>query len=290
MFIDVHAHVYRYPYPSETGMMLFPTPEELDAIHRELDIDRAVLLPIITPEIYVPQSVGEVIEIAAASGGRLIPFCNVDPRALTNSSDAPLGRLLEHYWNLGCRGIGEVMPNLPWSDARMQNLLRHVQAMGFPLIFDMTGHLDRGYGIYDDPGMPQLEACLNRFPDLLFVGHGPAFWAEIAPLRSPEDRYTYPKYPVEREGRVAHLLRTYPNLVADLSAGSGANALLRDPDYTVAFLNEFGDRLMFGTDICYRSQRFATGALLQELKAQGKISAEAFDAIAGQNAIRLLGL
>ncbi len=39
------------------------------------------------------------------------------------------------------------------------------------------------------------------------------------------------------------LLRKYPNLYADLSALSGANAILRDPEYGVKFLDEFQDRL-----------------------------------------------
>ncbi|MCL1792569.1 MAG: amidohydrolase [Oscillospiraceae bacterium] len=287
MFIDVHAHVYKYQYPVENGEMLFITLEELTKKHDGLNIERAILLPIVSPEVYVPQSVGEIIDIADASGGRFIPYCNIDPRVYSNSSDAPIGRLLEYYKHLGCRGIGEVMPNLPWSDPRFQNLLRHVEQAGFPLIFDMTGNLGSGYGIYDDPGMPQLEACLEKFPDLLFVGHGPAFWAEISALRDPFDRFGYPNYPVAKEGRVPQLLREYPNLAAELSAGSGANALARDPEYAVSFLNEFKDKIMFGTDICTKNNTFPTARLLQDLQADGKIPG-AFEMIARENAIRLL--
>ena len=47
-------------------------------------------------------------------------------------------------------------------------------------------------------------------------------------------------------GAVVRLMRQYPNLWADLSpaAGSGYNALARDPDYAVKFLHEFQDRLV----------------------------------------------
>jgi len=290
MFIDVHAHVYKYQYPNPDagGEPLFLTLDELRAAHDELDISRAVLLPIVSSEMYMPQSVDEIIDIADESDGRYIPYCNVDPRVYSNSSDAPIGILLEHYRKLGCKGIGEVMPNLPWNDPRFQNLLRHVERIGFPLIFDVTGCLNRGYGIYDEPGMPQLEDCLNRYPDLLFVGHGPAFWAEISTLRDPADRFGYPGYPIVGEGRVAQLMRRYPNLVVELSANSGANAMLRDPGYAVNFLNEFCDRIMFGTDICTKSQRPPTAKFLIGLRDEGKLSTEKFRMIAGENAVRLL--
>ena len=290
MFTDVHAHVYKYQYPIPGGDMLFVTLEELQTVQEELSIDRAVLLPIVSSETYVPQSVGEIIDIANESGGRYIPFCNVDPRVYSNAPDAPIGHLLEYYKNLGCKGIGEVMPNLPWDDKRFHNLLYHAERVGFPLIFDVTGNLNGGYGIYDDPGMPMLEDCLNKFRDLLFIGHGPAFWAEIAALREPADRLGYPKYPVEKEGRVAQLMRGYPNLAVDLSAGSGENALLRDPGYAVAFLNEFAGRIMFGTDICTKRNRYKTAGFLLDLKENGMISGGTFEGIARRNAERLLGV
>ena len=113
MFFDMHGHVYKYQYPTPSGIELFASPEQLAEIYARIGVERAVLLPVVSSEEYMPQSVGEVIDIANASGGRWIPFCNIDPRVYSNSSDAPIGRLLEHYARLGCRGIGEVMPNLP---------------------------------------------------------------------------------------------------------------------------------------------------------------------------------
>ncbi len=290
MFLDIHAHVYKYPYPTPEGRFLMSNPEQLATRMTELAIDRAVLLPLVSPELYLPQSVGEIIDLAAASGGKLIPFCNIDPRALTNSSDAPLGILLEHFMKQGCKGIGEVLPNMPWQEPRLQNLLRCVQAAGLPLIFDITGRIDSGYGIYDDPGLPQLEASLARFPDLIMIGHGPAFWAEISILHADNDRFGYPDYPILGEGRVVELMRNYPNLWVEISAGSGANALARDLAYAARFLNEFSDRIMYGTDICYADQDIPQGRILQSLKDSGAISAEIFDKLAFANAERLLGL
>lgn len=286
MFIDVHGHAYRKacPFPCR-----FPLPAELLKRYDELGVERGVLLPLVHPEVYLPQSNDDILEMAEQSAGRFIPFCNVDPRALTNSPDAPLGDLLRYYRDCGCRGIGEVLPNLQLIDPRVQNLLRHVQDVGFPLIFDMGEHLDRGYGLYDEPGLPQLEYCLCRFPQLIFVGHSPPFWAEIAKLRTSQDR-RYPNYPVTEEGVVPRLFRQYPNLWADLSAGSGYGALQRDPAYAVKFLNEFQDRLMFGLDICVPDGPAPLVNFLIDLRDTRKISETVFQKIARENAIKLLKL
>ena len=289
MFFDMHGHVYKYQYPTPSGIELFASPEQLAEIYARIGVERAVLLPVVSSEEYMPQSVGEVIDIANASGGRWIPFCNIDPRVYSNSSDAPIGRLLEHYARLECCGIGEVMPNLPWRDPRMQNLLHCTEQFGFPLLFDMTGRLYRGYGIFDEPGMPQLEYSLARHPDLIFIGHGPAFWSELGTLRSPADRSGYPAYGIDAEGRVPELLRRYPNLWFDLSAGSGYNAMARDEAYAVRFLNEFADRALFGTDVCYAGQEIKNGEILTRFHREGKLSDGVFEKIAHKNAERLLG-
>jgi predicted TIM-barrel fold metal-dependent hydrolase len=288
MFFDIHAHMYKYPYPTGNGRYLMSTPEQVAKRYQELEITRAAILPILGPELYVPQSVGEVIDMADASDGKYVAFCNVDPHALTNSSDAPLGILLEHYKKLGCRGVGEVMPNLPWENPMLQNLLKCTEKAGLPLLFDMTGYLGRSYGIYDDPGMPQLERCLDRYPDLIFIGHGPAFWAEISVLKDPSDRLGYPKYPIISEGKVAELMRKYPNLWVDLSAGSGANAMMRDMDYAGCFMREFHERILFGIDICYYDQYIPQPQILKDLLKNGSLTQEMFDLIARKNAYRLL--
>jgi len=288
MFIDIHAHAYKYQYPNENGEYMFPTPAEVMNIQNELDIEISVLLPVLGPEIYVPQSVGEVIDMANSSNGRFAAFCNIDPRVLTNCSDAPLGKLIEHYKKLGCLGIGEVMPNIPWEDKRMQNLLRFAEMADMPIIFDMTGRREFSYGIYDKPGMPGLRYCLEKYPSLKFIGHGTSFWAELAELRNPGDILINPAYRILSEGYTVKFLREYPNLYAELSAECGYNALARDETYAPKFLTEFSDKLMFGTDISIVSQRFGTADILKGLRDNGKITAEIFEKIARGNAKRIL--
>ena len=91
MFIDIHAHAYRKHPPV---LVQFCTPEQLLQRYDEAGIERGVLLPIVSPEIYLPQANEDILEMAAQYPARLITFCSVDPRALTNSADAPLDRLL----------------------------------------------------------------------------------------------------------------------------------------------------------------------------------------------------
>ena len=287
MFLDIHAHAYRKPCPFPNR---FALPEELFPLYDRLGIEQAVLLPLVSPEVYLPQSNDDILEMVEKWPDRFIPFCNIDPRALTNSYDAPLGDLLRYFRDRGCRGIGEVMPNIPFLHPLVLNLFKHVQAVGFPLIFDGSPTIGGKYGLYDDPGMPQLERCLQLFPNLVFLGHGPPFWAEIGQLETPMARAGYPRGPLRGEGVVPKLMRRYGNLWGDLSAGSGYNALARDPEYAVKFLNEFQDRLAFGTDICAADAKVPLPGFLQDLRARGLISDAVFEKIARGNARRLLKL
>ncbi|NCU32879.1 MAG: hypothetical protein EOM23_08115 [Candidatus Moranbacteria bacterium] len=289
MFIDIHAHAYSKPCPPQDGRTIFANPEEVLKRYDELKIDMGILLPLIGPETYLPQSNEDILEMSENSKGRFIPFCNIDPRGISNSPDAPLDIWLNHYKKAGCRGLGELMPNLKFRDPRVLNLFKHAQNVGFPVIFDSCTSLSGHYGLYDEPGLPQLEYCLKAFPDLKILGHGPAFWAEIVELEEPF-KSGYPSSPIKKEGVVPKLLREYENMYGDLSAGSGFNALARDPEYAVKFLNEFQDKLLYGTDICSARQQIPLPEFLLNLKSKKKISQTVFNKIARENAIKMLGI
>ncbi len=100
MIIDIHSHVYKHPLPFVTP---FYDPEQLIAAYDHAGIDNAVLLPVVSPEIYFPQSVDEVLDICHAYPDRFIPYCNVDPRSMINTDRAPLTKVLEYYKNKGCK-------------------------------------------------------------------------------------------------------------------------------------------------------------------------------------------
>lgn len=299
MFIDIHAHAYRVRPP---GACRFCTPDQVLRRYDEAGIERGALLPIVSPEVYLPQANEDILEMARQHPDRFIPFCNIDPRALCNAPDAPLGDLLRHYRDLGCRGLGEVMPNLAMNDPLVQNLFAHAQEVGLPVIFDGSDQLGGDFGLYDEPGLPYLQRTLQAFPDLAILGHGPTFWSEIGPFAPPEApdevlrprpgqrKRPRPSGPIEEEGAVARLLRAYPNLYGDLSDWNPWNALSRDATYGPRFVEEFQDRLLFGTDIVGPDMPFQMADLLREWRAAGKIGETAFRKVARENAVALLGL
>jgi predicted TIM-barrel fold metal-dependent hydrolase len=197
---------------------------------------------------------------------------------------------MQYYKKAGCKGIGEVVSNLPFLDPLVQNLFRHAEENELPVTFHISPEIGNNYGLFDNPGLPQLEECLKRFPKLKFFGHSQAFWAEIAELEKVHDRCGYPSYPVKKEGAVPRLMRKYENLYGDLSAGSGWGALARDAEYAIKFMNEFQDRLMFGTDICTPEGEMPLVDLMLKMRKEGKISEQVFQKIARENAIKILSL
>ena len=115
-----------------------------------------------------------------------------------------------------------------------------------------------------------------------------------ASSRSQTDEASRDSYPTGKviPGRVPELMRKYPNLCGDLSAGSGYNAVTRDPEFGWAFLEEFQDRLYFGTDICapcnMHSDMMKLAAVLDDAVQRGKISYAAYEKISRGNALDLL--
>jgi len=291
MFIDIHVHTRRIPgFPRANGKT-YATPQQLIERYDPLGIERAVLLPGVSPEhAHVPQSIEEVIELSREYGGRFIPFCNVDPRMIKNTSDAPLGRMLEFYKEKGCKGVGELTANLPFDSPFVENLFHHCEQQEMPITFHVGPTIGGCYGLHDDPGFPRLEKELEKFSNLIFLGHSQPFWAEIAPLENPNARKGYPKGKVERPGRIVELMQRYPNLHGDLSAGSGHNAVSRDEEFGCWFLNHFQDRLYFGTDICAPDTPTPLVDYLLRLREEKKIGEDCFQKVARLNAIALLGL
>jgi len=266
------------------------SPEYLLRRYDMLGVEKAVILPVLNPECQLQiQSCEEVLDIANRHPGRFIPFCNVDPRMDTNDESANLTQIVAYYKSQGAKGCGEVSANMPFDDPRIHNLFRACQENGMPLTFHVADRIGGYYGIYDDVGLPGLERALVKFPSLIFLGHSQAFWAEIGPMEGIENRQSYPKGRITAPGRVVELMRRYPNLHGDLSAFSGWNAVNRDEEFGLRFMEEFQNRLYFGTDICHPDTETPLVAHLLRLRAERKLSEVVFKKIARENAMKLLG-
>lgn len=292
MLIDIHTHA---AFARPAGMTrangsAYPAPERLIAMMDAHGIDRAVVLCILSPECsYTLVTPEEVLGIRDLYPERIIPFCNLDPRYIGNSPKSDFRPLLKTYRKLGCKGIGEYTANLYFDDPLNLNLFRQVEEIGLPLTFHIATAVGVGYGCADDPGLPRLERILQTFPRLMLLGHSQPFWAEISADVTPAERAGYPKGPVT-PGRIVDLMRRFPNLLGDLSAHSGFNAISRDPAFGDAFLEEFQDRLFWGTDIANDPQELPNVAYFRQLRAEKRISDEAYEKITWRNANRLFDL
>ena len=290
MFLDIHGHTMRFRDPRHRTLTKLLPPEELIAQWPTWDIDRAVLLPLVHHEAGLPmQSNEDILDVCTDFPGKFIPFCNLDPRYHHNTPEADFTPVLEHYRAMGCKGIGEMCASLWWDDPRMLNMLGHIEKSGLPLLFHV-GQETGTYGVVDDFRLSKLEMVLARFPKLQFIGHSMAIWSAISGDCSVENWLGYPTGPVTPGGRLVELLRRYDNLWCDISAGSGNNGLTRDPEFGHGFMEEFQDRILWGSDLCWPGQEVPQTATLKNALAGGNISRQVFDKIARGNAMELLGL
>jgi len=289
MLIDIHGHIGRVLPDRREFVDVTNLIAKMDA----WGIDRTCILPLSEhPEgAYLECNTEDIIAACARYPDRLIPFCLIDPR-YGNRPDMDFTHLLEEYCARGCKGIGEMLPKLDFDDPRCLNLFKQAGKYELPILFDMQDS-PVGYGLRDDYGLPKLEHALQACPKTVFIGHGPTFWAEISAEVPAECRVGYPQGPIKAGGAVPRLMRRYPNLWADTSAGSGTNALTRDPAFGLEFMDEFQDKLIFGTDSCVRSdvdRIYPPVALLRDLRENQKLRADALDKIAWRNCARLLKL
>ncbi len=285
--IDMHAHTSLFTNtlpPSYGSGERLVSPEELLKMYDELGIERGVLQTIISPEANSTVITSECLKaVCDQYPNRFLWFCGVDPRGLRNRPDSDLSYLLNHYKAQGAKGVGEVTANLYIDDPLVDNLFAHCAAAKMPVTIHMHSRLGGSYGLVDDPGLPRMEAMLQKHPDLILIGHSVLFWLEIA-SNGREGKV--------QEGRLAQIMRRCPNLYCDISAGSGCRAMTRDADYTVAFLTEFQDRVLYGCDITSTSadHPYILRDFLEELHAAGRLTDEVYYKILRGNAEKLLGL
>ncbi len=251
--IDIHQHT------DYTGR----TDEQLIAHQRKMGVTHTLLLP-----------AGRFFGLEAAASGndrvaevtRRLPrefsfFANEVPY-LSEARDE-IRRVLQ----AGGIGIGE-QKFMVDADSRAVVIVAEIaQEFGVPVLLHFQ------YGRYNT-SYERFPRILERFPKVNFIGHAQTFWANID--AKADQKVLYPKGPVTPGGLTDRYLADHPNFYADMSAGSGLNALLRDEEHARGFITRHQDKLMFGSDCndsvgegekCSGSQMIAAIRRLSESKA-----------------------
>lgn len=188
----------------------------------------------------------------------------------------------------GVRVCGEWSYRMLLDDPRSLELFRTAGACGAPVVL----HIDTPYlpgpdgrpvyqPVWYGGNLAALERALQACPDTVFIGHAPGFWRYISGNEEQESA-VYPSGPIEDGGLLYRLFDTYPNLYADLSAGSGLGAMERDTVHAEAFLTRYADRLLFGRD--------DHGDALLRFLSTLNLPADVSDRILYKNALRLVPL
>lgn len=274
-YVDVHTHLGTV---WSGGEQL--TAEALLRWMDTADIAQAVVLPLVSPESSsYPITTDFVLAETKPFRDRLIPFCSIDPRTSYRGGVQGLLDMLKRYTDAGARGFGEHKPGVAIDDPRNMALYAACAELKLPLLF----HLDEQRNT-DAPGLPGLERVLKEFPESVFIGHGPGWWASISGQVAKADLGGYPKGEVTPGGAIDRLMEKYPGLYGDLSAGSGAQAISRDLKFGREFLIRRQDRLMFGTDFLAPGQDVPQLELFAKIDLPEKAAAKIFR----ENARRVL--
>ncbi|MEZ6054272.1 MAG: hypothetical protein R3B91_13870 [Planctomycetaceae bacterium] len=224
--IDCHLHINHFDRSIED------TIRHMDAT----GTTQAFILPLETGEGGVTLHSETVLHAYFSYPQRIIPFCQTDIR------QPDVLERIRAYHLLGCRGIGEQKEHVPLKDKRVEAVIALCDELNWPI----TIHFQDGKGGYNQGIQEDLEPYLKKYKQVRIIGHAQSWWANIS-ADVPTDNL-YPTGPVKPGGLLDRLLSDYPNLYADLSAGSGFNALSRDEDFTGGFLERHRKQILFGSD------------------------------------------
>lgn len=273
---DCHLHINHFNRTIED------TIKHMDAT----GTDRAFILPLETGEGGVVLHSETVLHAFHTYKDRVIPFCQSDIRR-----PDVLDRL-RAYKLLGCRGVGEQKEHLPLNDPRVEAVIALCDEFDWPI----TIHFQDGEKGYNQGLAEHLEVYLKKYRRVRIIGHAQTWWANISADVPSPTQTLYPTGPVKPGGLLDRLLGEYPNLYADLSAGSGYGALTRDEEFTAGFIERHPKQLLFGSDcpcfdgrggsfkegVCYSTQ---LQTFLKRVVSDEQTLADIF----ANNALRVLG-
>ncbi len=245
--IDIHQHTN---YSGRSDVQL------LDH-QRRMGITHTILLPagseVIRPSTHEGKSNG--LAVGAGRNADVLLFTANHPieyHFFANEvPDLPNARdEIEKYLKLGALGIGEQKFAVDCDSQWMQGIFDLAAAYSVPVLMHFQ------HDMYNT-SFARFESMLKKYPRVNFIGHAQTFWANID-ADHVDQKVLYPKTKVKKGGLTDRYLSDYPNMFADLSAGSGLNSLQRDEDHGRDFLQRHQDKLMYGSDC---NDRVGAGAV-----------------------------
>jgi uncharacterized protein len=139
----------------------------------------------------------------------------------------------------GAIGFGELKFHVAVDSPEMHRVYKLAEELQVPVLL----HFE--YEVYNT-SFERFESMLKAYPKVIFIGHAQTWWGNISADLDPT--VMYPTGHVKPGGLTDRLLTDYANLYGDLSAGSGANAMTRDPDFAQDFLERHYKKLLWGSD------------------------------------------
>ena len=235
--IDIHQHTN---YAGRTD-------EQLIFHQQRMGVTQTIMLPAGRPVDRPSTNNGKSNGLAAKTGtnetclklvrdmpGKYYFFANEVP-------DIPEARTeIEKYLKLGALGIGEQKFDLDCDSAPMQGIFEIAQQYNVPVLMHFQ------YNNYNRH-FERLGGVLEKWPKVRIIGHAQTMWANID-KDWDEKKGLYPKGKVTPGGLTDQYLEHFPNFFADMSAGSGLNALNRDHDHAKWFLEKHQDKILYGSD------------------------------------------
>lgn len=228
------------------------SPETIVDIHQHTDYvgrsDDALLAHQakmgVTKTVLLPAGSRYGLEAGASGNDRCLELVRRHPDKFAMFAnevpyDSNFGEVIEKYLKLGAIGIGEQKFFVDVMGPVMDTIASVAQANGVPVLLHFQHErYNVNYG--------QFYKVLAKYPRVNFIGHAQTFWANVDSKQ--EQDVLYPKWKVTAGGWTDRFLRDYPNMFADLSAGSGLNSMTRDLDHAREFVKRHVDKLIYGSD------------------------------------------
>lgn len=248
--IDIHQHT-NYAQRSN---------DQLIAHQRAMGITQTILLPAGSPVNRPSTSDGKhngLGGVGAGGNDTVLAVSRQYPKEflfganeVTDLPDA--SKEIARYIDLGAIVIGEQKFGVECDSSESQLLYSLAADHGVPILMHFQ------HGTYN-LGFERLHKMFEKFPKTTFIGHAQTFWANIDKNHT-DQKVLYPKGKVTAGGLTDRYLADYPNIFADMSAGSGLNALTRDEDHTRGFLDRHQNKILYGSDC---NDRVGAGAACQ---------------------------